>query len=486
MEQRKDQAQRLSAGHDRFLSDVRGVHFYDWQREWRDELYRAVIVRDFTELYLEVARQSGKTTSVVESVAYLLSFADLIFGKPFNVGFFAPRKEQAKTDWDRVKEVMPVIADLFGLRAVEENANTMTWMRPRITHRTKLITRWDRAATMFSFSLGETTKLESKTLDLAICEEAHEIDERKFEKEARPMLASTNGVACFIGVAGYRLCNFKRGVEESKHSFIIPVSKIIESRRRAYEETGDRLHLAYEEFYKGVLKKIGNVPTDEIKTQYILEWVTERGNFVNKTQLNKCRKEEMPENVTDVIVGIDFGKHTDPTVVTVCSYLGQRLRSMELLGSNYTVQIPVIIQWLQEEFEDKGMRILVVRCDATGVGDVVVEMLEQQCRWNVEPFIFTQLSKALIFQTLTNLIAVSEGIADGSVADTGQRRFEYWAGDPMVEKFEQEMLDLEKEYVGEKQILSCHAPDKSGCHDDYCCSAALAVSYERNTMSMSL
>ena len=127
----------------------------------------------------------------------------------------------------------------------------------------------------------------------------------------------------------------------------------------------------------------------------------------------------------------------------------------------------------------------MLRCDATGVGDVVVEMLEQKSRWNVESFIFTQLSKAQIFQSLTNLIAVSEGIADGSIEDKGQKRFEYWNGDPMVKKFEQEMLDLEKEYIGEKQILSCHHPDKSGAHDDYCCSLALAVSYERTTMSFS-
>lgn len=445
--------------------------------------FEDAICRENTESFQEIARQSGKTTAVVESVAYLMGVLDLVLGRPVGVGFFAPRYEQAKTDWDRVKDIMPEIAVLFGLKTVEDNAHTMRYRRPLYARRSGRFLRWENASVMYAMSLGESTKLESKTLDIAIVEEAHEISDKKFKKEVRPMLTATNGIACFIGVAGYQMCDFKRGVEESGRTLIFPVDKVIESRREAFEETGDHQHLEYEKFYKKTLEKVGNVITDEIKTQYLLEWVTERGNFVTRKQLESCRKRFFCVETPDVMVGIDWGKHTDPTVVTVSTELGQRLRSKEYLGTDYVLQVPLIIKWLQEEFADKGWNIRKIIYDSTGGGDVVGETLKEKSRWSVEPFVFSQISKANLYQTFGNLIALGAAIASDPSLDKGQRRFEYWEYDEMVGKFEYEMCDLVKEYKGDKQLLSVHHPDESGAHDDYPDSAAMSVSYERKPLT---
>lgn len=473
----------MIAGHDGYLRDHRRVSLYGYQKEWRDDFFRGIYVRDHNDSYLEIARQAGKTLGVVESVAFLLGTMDMVMGRPVNIGFFAPRYEQARTDWIRVKEIMGDVAAIFGLVVNEENASTMMYMRPLHRQDNGAFIRWQRSSTMHFFSLGETVKLESKTLDIAIIEEAHEVNDQKVNKEVLPMLTSTNGFTAYIGVAGYRLCDFKRGVEESGHSFVVPVSKVLEQRKKTYEETGDPAHLEYEKFYVSTLEKVGNIATDEIRTQYLLEWVTERGNFITRESLHKCKRKFLCVSDPDVTVGIDFGKHTDSTVVTVSTALGQRLKSMEMLGSNYTAQVPALLSWLQTEFADKGWNIGMIRPDSTGAGDVVCEMLKEKSRWNVKPFIFSSPSKAELFHKFTNLMAMAEGIADGSVKDEGQRRFEYWEGDKNIRKFEQEMVDMEREYVGDKQLLSCHHPDKSGAHDDYVDSAALSVSYERARVS---
>ena len=61
--------------------------------------------------------------------------------------------------------------------------------------------------TIYCFSLSPTSHLESKTLHLAIIEEAQKIDDEKAKNEVFPILASTNGSKIFIGSGGYQLCD---------------------------------------------------------------------------------------------------------------------------------------------------------------------------------------------------------------------------------------------------------------------------------------
>lgn len=486
LSEREEVARGLAESHDEFLVNQRRVHFYDYQKQIRDMLFHLAIVRDANDMFVEISRQSGKTTGVIEPLSYLMGTLSLILGREIAIGFFAPRYEQAKTDWSRVKDIMPSVADIFGLKQQELNSNTMSYVRRVYAMKSERFLRCERASTMYAFSLGETTKLESKTLDIAVIEEAHECNDQKFKKEVLPMLSATNGFAIFIGVAGYRLCDFKTGVEQCPRSFVFPVHKVIESRRRTAEEAGDPVHLEYEKFYKSVLEKTGNIITDEIKTQYLLEWVTERGNFVTRTQLEKCRKRILCVGSPEVYVGIDWGKYTDATVVTVSTALGQRLKSIEFQGTQYLTQVPLILEWLQKEIVGRGYEIEAIQCDSTGSGDVILETFDKESRWKVKGFVFSAPSKANLYQTFANLISVGEGITDGVVEDTGQKRFEYWGGCPMVRKFEFEMLELVKEYKGDKMLLSCHHPERNDAHDDTVDSCALSVSYQRKSLSMTI
>ena len=59
-----------------------------------------------TALNFEYTRQSGKTTSIVHVVESIMLFVSKLFGIPIEIGIFAPQKEQANTDFKRLKNAL--------------------------------------------------------------------------------------------------------------------------------------------------------------------------------------------------------------------------------------------------------------------------------------------------------------------------------------------------------------------------------------------
>lgn len=491
LEERKLSSSRLIDSHDVFLTQGRNVEFYEFQREFRQELFGGLMTRTYNEIFYEVSRQAGKTTGVAEPVAYLGGIADMLFcvgPRPFGIGFFAPREDQYRTDWLRIKDIMPDIAGMFGLITMVDNDTLMRYGRPKYNRYgqcTRIVPRLE----IHGHSLGEGTKVESLTLDLAIIEEAQDIDDVKVDKMVRPMLTSTNGLIAHVGVAGYRNCYFKKGIDAGKHSVIWAFDRVLETKEEAYKKTGNDYHLNYKRYIDKELERIGNQITDEFRTQYMLEWITEVGNFVTQEQLDLLKRTNIKPRSKYVRVGIDFAKAHDFTVVTISTELGQRLASLRMNGTDYVDQIPLLLEWIDtwckaHYYESVGQNGEVVKTpldvewvqyDHTGVGNAVGETLDRQCKWVVRPLDFTAKNKADMFQNLLNLIAVGIGITKGAVQDTGQQRFEYDASDDNVEIFEFEMTEAEKEHKGEMGLLSVHAPDKKDKHDDTLFSLILSL-----------
>ena len=491
--QRLQASKSLIRAHDTFLSHEfgRGVEFYEYQSEFRQELFDGLLCRDRGEIGYEVARQAGKTTGVAEPVAFLAGIADMLFcvgSRPFGIGIFAPREDQYRTDWLRMRDILPDIASLYGLVQMVDNDTLMRYGRPKFDAFGRMLKMVPRLE-VHGHSLGEGTKVESLTLDLAIVEEAQDIDDVKIDKMIRPMLTSTDGLLVHIGVAGYRKCYFKKFIDSKKHCVVWPYDKVIETRRRVHARTGNDYHLNYERFIEKEKERIGNQITDEFRTQYMLEWMTEVGNFITEEQLKMLKRDRIKPRSKYVRVGIDFAKAHDFTVVTICTELGQRLASLRMNGTDYTDQIPLLLEWIEKWCKDhpfeylgpKGetlttpLEVEWVQYDHTGVGNAVGEMLDQKCRWVVKAVDFSARVIADMFQDFLNIIAVGIGLTKGAVEDTGQRRFEYDARDENVEVFEFEMTEAEKTYQGQLGILSVHAPEKKDKHDDTLFSQILGI-----------
>lgn len=406
------------------------------------------------EIPIEFSRQSGKTTAVVHAIEFIMLFFPELFKRSVKIGIFAPQREQAKTDFDRLKFALAkstsMQVKLDDLPNEEEN-NAKTIVLPN-------------GASCYIFPVTATSKPESKSLDLIVFEESQDLDDKIIKEQIWPMGAATNAARVYIGTAGTRICYFYR-LGQSELALKLYYDQIVVQRRTVYEETGNALHLIYEQSVKGEITKHGR-DSDEIARPYFGKWLIGTGQFVTQEDLEVLetdRKRTYHENHSDCYAGIDTAKHPDSTIVTVLRYnkeIGKKqvLNWLELRGENYQNQFEIIQEFL------KNYKVLAVAIDSTGQGDFMPDMFENNTEWSDEHsglyrIKFSAVSKDLIYKNLK--VSIRELLTDLPKTDTRES-----------DRFKQQMLDLQQEYKG--QLLSVHHPDDPNAHDDYPDSWALA------------
>ena len=156
----------------------------------------------------------------------------------FNVGFFGPQEQQAKTAFEMVRDYLSNCLDKgFDFKFKEFNANTINIQSNNYPPRQ-----------VYCFTASPTSHPESKTLNLIILDEAQDLVDKQVEKAILPMGANTNATKVYIGVAGYKRCNFWRLLEElpKENKVIIPCDEVLEERKKLYEKDKNILHLNYE------------------------------------------------------------------------------------------------------------------------------------------------------------------------------------------------------------------------------------------------
>ncbi len=107
------------------------------------------------------------------------------------------------------------------------------------------------------------------------------------------------------------------------------------------------------------------------------------------------------------VIGVDFGRRADWTVISVgdASAVGVRLvEQTRLQGTGWASQVERIV----EAVRHWGARRLV--CDATGVGDalaedIISELAARRLPCEVEPFLFTGASKPILMDSLAVALA---------------------------------------------------------------------------------
>lgn len=429
-----------------------------------------------TDVYIKIARQSGKTETITLVIRFLIIFYRLLTGDPLMAGFASPKGEQAKTDVDRIKKSVQQLRERWQVEDREFNAVTVRAYRQDKLH-----------AEIFKFSLAPTTSNESKTLNLLVVEEAHLADDVKRSNELDPMLSSTGGVTWMIGVGCTRLCDFKRGCDgqiPGSVAVVVPVDEVIADRRKKYEQTGDPKHLEYEKAFQRELQKKGkNNP--ELRRNYYLDDQVEAGNFISRDRFVSCgRKQWQYKNgilipVEDLTLSLDWGRVSDAT------WAGVTTRGYDLMGmwkyprERYERQIEMLLtdlkmprKCLRLVRDDQGNeklveeeftyfdRIVTVRGDSTGIGDFPMEYLQEHSGLPVgeDSLVkFTLESKNEMYTTLEAACFRDEG---------DPQRFSYWMDDPLAGELEEQTTTLVREYKTDRQLLSPHAPEQPGAHDD--------------------
>lgn len=416
----------------------------------------------------EISRQAGKTTIVVGVIEFIMIYLTEMFGRPINIGIFAPQKEQAKTDFDRLKSMLRKDTDfteeqhlvkddeeseLYGsdIDRAKEESNARTIVLPN-------------GSSCYIFPVTSTSKPESKTLDLIIFEEGQDLDDNIVKQQIEPMTSATNGPHVYVGTAGTQICKFYR-LGQTERSTKIYYPQIVKQRRQAYEKTGNVQHLIYEQTINQRIEEYG-LDSDEIQRPYFGKWLIGSGQFVTQEDLEKLeseRKETYHEKIHNVFVGIDTAKQPDSTVATALRFNPDTNKKeviawLELMGDNYQNQFDVIREWL------KNYKVQAIAIDSTGQGDFMPDMFEAHTQWADEysglyRVKFSAVSKDNLYKNLK--VSIKEFLTTLPMLSTKRGV-----------KFKQQMLDLQQEYKG--QLLSVHHPDVNDAHDDYADSWALA------------
>lgn len=407
------------------------------------------------EIPIEFSRQSGKTTAVVYTVEFIMTWLSVYFNRQIHIGIFAPQIEQAKTDFDRLKVALRRVKDMIVVDAVteqiiKEQENAKTLVLPD-------------GSSCYIAPVSKTSHPESKTLDLMIFEESQDLDDKIVKESIWPIGASTNAPRVYIGTAGTSIKYFYR-LGQSGKAIKLYYHDIVAQRRVVFDQTHDAKHLIYEQTVKQEIE-LASEESDEIQRPYFGKWLIGTGNFVTQEDLDKLYGDyrcHYQQKKYECFAGIDTAKNPDSTVVTIIRYnpelkKKELLNWMELRGDNYQDQFDAICNFLS------FYNITAIAIDSTGQGDFMPDMFEAHTQWSDEfsglyRVKFSAVSKDMIYKNLK--VSIKELLTRLPKLDT------------KGEKFRQQMLDLQQQYKG--QLLSVHHPDDANAHDDYPDSWALA------------
>lgn len=442
------------------------------------------------EIAIELSRQAGKTYAVGHTGEFILTFLPSMFNRPIRIGIFAAQIDQAKISYGIMRNSLRQSkATLFNVtddqeQHIKEEENAK-----------KLVMPDGSSAAIAPINL--VSQIEGLTLDLIIIDEAQVAKDKVVKHSIWPMGKVTNAPRVYIGKAGTQINHFYR-LSQKNDTLKAYFDTVAEQRRIVYKQTGDPLHLIYEQSVLSDIEQQG-IEADEIQREYFGKWQIGTGQFVTQEQLDAIedngengkpnRKQTFHYKKGLCFAGLDTAKHPDSTVLTVLRVVTETdaegdevpkmfertlpdgktkehfmkkevLNWMELRGENYQNQFDIIKDFLS------NYNIAGIAIDSTGQGDFMPDMFETHTEWQDDKsglyrVKFSAQSKDAMYKNLK--VSIQQLLT--TVPNLGTK---------LGERFKQQMLDLQQEYKGGGQLLSVHHPDSPDAHDDFADSLALA------------
>lgn len=454
-----------------------GHALHPYQEPFARRIVESVLINDGEEVTALAARQSGKTETVSDIVASLMVllprlakiYPDLLgrFKDGLWVGMFAPVEGQVETMFSRT------VSRLTSDRAKEIMLDPEIDDKPaRKGGVVKSIVLANSGSFVSMMTANPRAKIESRTFHLIVIDECQEADDFVVSKSIAPMLAYHAGTMIKTGTPTTKKNNFYRSVQLNKRR---QTSKKGARQNHFQWDWKDvsKVNPNYERFIRKEMLRIGE-DSDEFQLSYNCRWILERGMFTSQAMMDELGDTSMgfvrSWAKTPVVVGIDPARKTDSTVVTVLwvdwdrpdefGYFDHRvLNWMELQGDDWEDQYAKIVDFLA------NYNVLSVAVDANGVGDAVAQRLRLLLpRSEVHSITSSAVEQSKRFKHLSTLM---ERRLIGWPAHANVRRTRIWR------KFQQQMLDAEKQYKGVNFTVA--APNEAWAHDDFVDSLALAA-----------
>lgn len=457
-----------------------GIPLYSYQEEIAYRIIYSVITFEGSVLTVLLSRQSGKSETmafVIDTLTVLLpALAKIIpdleqFSNGFRVGLFAPQSDQVVTTYSRAMT-----------RLTSANAE-MVLSDPDLLVSLESEVRLNLSNG--SFLAGQVaskqSKIESKTYDLIIIEEAQDTDDFLVTKSIEPMLTATGGTLVKVGTTGVTKNHFWYEIQANRnHDRKIPdkrlrnhfeyaYKEIISARRHQFEIDHKKFHLNYE---ADILRKKERWGEDSqaFKLAYALVWDLESGMLISDKEFNTLLNRKLgfqePSTGGYVVAGLDIGKAPAETVLTIAKVwytddpfekpYKQILAWVCLGGLDYEAQHHEILNYIVE------YNISTIFADYTGVGKPVVDRLVYACGEyvNIEPYTFTAQSKSDMWYNFTSDIQTRRLIVPANRVVRSTSEFQ---------KFEEQMKNCQKYFNGAYMVCE----KSEGYFDDMVDSCAL-------------
>ena len=457
-----------------------GLSLYKYQEEAVYAIIYSVITFSGDVKTMIFSRQSGKSEAmafIIDTLCVLLPALGRIipdleqFSTGFRVGLFAPQSDQVQTTYSRAMT-----------RINSANAE-MVLSDPDIDVYLESTARLElsNGSYLAGQVASKQSKIESKTYDMVIVEEAQDVDDLIVSKSIEPMLSSTAGTLIKVGTTGMYKNHFWYEIQHNRqvdrkvidprirNHFEFDYKRIIKDRREQYEKDGKRFHLNYE---ADILRKKARWGEDSqsFKLAYALIWDLESGMLLTDKEFNGIINRklglQMPSNTDRVVAGLDIGKSPAETVLTIARvfYLEdqfdkpykQILAWVALGGMDYEAQHHVILDCIVE------FNISVIFADYTGVGKAVVDRLMYACGEYVDivPYTFTSQSKSDMWFNFVSEIQTRHLIVPANKSVRATTEFM---------KFEEQMKNCQKYFNGAYMVCE----KSEGYFDDFVDSCAL-------------
>lgn len=469
-----------------------GKTLFPYQEQFSKRVIRSILTNDGAEITALFSRQSGKSETIAVTVGGMMiilptlanmpMFADdprlEMFKDGLWVGIFAPSQRQAQITYGRMKARLQCKTaravledDDFRLQFSTSNGQTVALTNGSF-------------ATAISASDG--SNIEGESFKVIICEECQDISNFKIQKAIHPMGAAYNASIIKIGTATTHKGDFYDAIQRNKKDAEIKSTHI--KNHFEYDYTvAAKYNPKYARYVEGEKKKLGE-NSDAFRMSYKLEWIIERGMFIDIATFERNNTEPLLERtLSDMqsthVVGIDIGGVNDDTVVTVCEVdwdmpVIMESRTDEETGEDitYLAYNAYVVDWLrisnEPDYEEQypiimdylsHFKIARVVCDATREA-AVAHRLRANLNCEVIPYVFSSKSKSDLYKHLEKEIVT--GRARVCAGEETQKTVEY-------QMFLEQMADLQKGYSGAYLVVS--HPDERGAHDDFPDSFALAV-----------
>lgn len=470
-----------------FCEAYSGVKFFPYQVQFSKRLIRSVLENDGDEITGLQSRQSGKSEVISTTTGGMAIILPILANMPMFagdkrlegfkdgmlIGIFAPALHQAQITFSRMKTRM----HSKNAEAVMNDPEINVFFDTNNGQNISL----SNGSIITSMSASEGSNIEGKSYHLIIVDEAQDVGNFKYSKSISPMGAFYNATKVLIGTPSTSKGFFYQSIERNKRNYDNGTG-----RRNHFEYNWQvvvKYNPKYDKYIQGEIARLGE-DSDEFQMSYNLKWVLERGMFIDPVKFELLA--DLDRGLTHFdhenthVVGIDLGKASDSTVVTILevdyttpalveaskdtsvpdyyAYSKKIKNWVEILGDDWEAQYYMIMDIL------KNYNVQRVVIDATGVGSPIADRLTANLSCEVIPYVLGTSSKSDLYKHYDGEIK-SQRITYPSDTLTQESR-EY-------KKFVKQHLDLNKSYSGQYMVVS-HPPER-GAHDDYPDSTALAV-----------